>query len=269
MKKQTVFVDLKGVLGKYVKKVFTEHKTVDVNVQSFRTSINILINKYQPLEATAENCEEIWTKLVKLCQNVVSEGINKDDIVYKEIIKAVDDIGYSIAYLCKRKSGGWYDREVRFYPEYTDKENLIAFKILILNLINRGVITEENAKTDYKLLSDEELLSLCKEYLFKKRENEVEDYGFKLSILENEYSKYTVNELNRALATISQAIDMIKNDRIPVLTGTNEEYKRRLINYVNSGKAADWETLDIDELKETLQEFEEQKRKISAYLQAA
>lgn len=269
MKKQTVFIDLKGVLGKYVKKVFTEHKTIDVNVQTFRTSVNVLINKYQPQDATAENCEKLWLNLVKICQNVGSEGINKEDVVYKEIISAIDNIGYSIAYLCKRKSGGWYNREVRFYPEYTDEENLKVFKILILNLINRGVITDENAKVDYKLLSDDELLSLCKEYLLKKRESEVEGYGFKLSTLENEFSTYSRNELYRTLATISQAIDMIKNDRIPVLTGDNEEYKRRLINYVNSGKAADWETLDVEKLKGTLERFEEQKRKISAYLQAA
>ena len=267
-KLNTVFIDLKGKLANYLGKVYTNHTTNDVAVQTLKTKLNIIINdiKEKGLPATAENCEEAWKSIVAAVYD--SQIENREDTCYKEIIDIVNNIGMTIAYLCKRRGGGWVNQEIGLYPEYTDYEKLKAFKILLLNKINEGKITRENQRYEYSYMTDEELLDLCNEYMDKVRESRAAQYGFKVSDIESEFSGKSRAELIAEAGKLYQMIDMIKRDRIPVLTGTNEEYKRRLTNYVNSGKADIWETLDVEELQRTLTQTIVRYNKISTYLQA-
>lgn len=267
-KLNTVFIDLKGKLVNYLGKVYTQHSTSDMEIKALQTKLRIILNdvKENGLPATAENCEETWKLIVAAVHESNIE--NREDICYKEIIDIVNNIGMTIAYICKRRGGGWVNQEIGLYPEYTDDEKLRAFKILLLNMINQGKITKDNQKYDYCYMTDEDLLMLCNVYMAKVRESRAAEYGFKVSDIESEFSGKSRAELVAEAGKLYQIIDMIKRDRIPVLTGTNEEYKRRLTNYVNSGKAEDWETLDVEELQRTLTQTIGRYNKINAYLQA-
>lgn len=100
MKKTVFFVDLQGYLGDYVKIIRRESKTADVNIQDLQTKLNATIKVASRLQATAENCKNLWERLVNI---VYSTNVqNKEDKAYKEIINGLDKIGYSIAYVCPR-----------------------------------------------------------------------------------------------------------------------------------------------------------------------
>lgn len=100
MKKTVFFVDLQGYLGDYVKIIRRESKTGDVNIQDLQTKLNATIKVASRLQATAENCKNLWERLVNI---VYSTNVqNKEDKAYKEIINGLDKIGYSIAYVCPR-----------------------------------------------------------------------------------------------------------------------------------------------------------------------
>lgn len=100
MKKTVFFVDLQGYLGDYVKIIRRESKTADVNIQDLQTKLNATIKVASRLQATAENCKNLWERLVNI---VYSTNVqNKEDKAYKEIINGLDAIGYSIAYVCPR-----------------------------------------------------------------------------------------------------------------------------------------------------------------------
>lgn len=100
MKKTTFFVDLQGYLGDYVKKIYTQAVTNDNDIVSLQKKLNVTISTMSKMPATAENCKTLWNRLTDLVRNagVVHTEYDK----YKEIVEAVDDIGYSIAYVCPR-----------------------------------------------------------------------------------------------------------------------------------------------------------------------
>ena len=100
MKKTTFFVDLQGYLGDYVKIIRRESKTGDIQIQDLQTKLNATIKVASRMPATAENCKNLWERLVNI---VYSTNVkNKEDKAYKEIINGLDAIGYSIAYVCPR-----------------------------------------------------------------------------------------------------------------------------------------------------------------------
>ena len=100
MKKTTFFVDLQGYIGDYVKIIRRESKTGDIQIQDLQTKLNATIKVASRLQATAENCKNLWERLVNI---VYSTNVqNKEDKAYKEIINGLDKIGYSIAYVCPR-----------------------------------------------------------------------------------------------------------------------------------------------------------------------
>ena len=100
MKKTTFFVDLQGYLGDYVKKIYTQAVTNDDEIVSLQKKLNVTISTMSKMPATAENCKALWNRLTDLVHNAGIVHTEYDK--YQEIIKAVDDIGYSIAYVCPR-----------------------------------------------------------------------------------------------------------------------------------------------------------------------
>lgn len=100
MKKQTVFVTLTGNLGDYVEKIYTQSSSSDNAIVLLQRKLNATISMMSKLPSTAENCKALWNKLTELVHN--AGVVHTEYEAYKEIIKAVDDIGYSIAYVCPR-----------------------------------------------------------------------------------------------------------------------------------------------------------------------
>ena len=100
MKKQTVFVTLTGNLGDYAEKIYTQSASSDNSIVLLQKKLNATISMMSKLPATSENCKALWTKLVDLVHNSGVVHIEYDK--YKEIIKAVDEIGENIAYLVPR-----------------------------------------------------------------------------------------------------------------------------------------------------------------------
>ena len=100
MKKNTVFVNLNGTLGDYAERIFTQAVTTDNSIIVLQKKLNVTISTMSKMPATAENCKALWNRLTDLVHNA---GIVYTEYeAYKEIINAVDDIGYSIAYVCPR-----------------------------------------------------------------------------------------------------------------------------------------------------------------------
>lgn len=100
MKKNTVFVTLTGNLGDYAEKIYTQSASSDNSIVLLQRKLNATISMMSKLPATAENCKALWNKLTELVHN--SGVVHTEYDKYKEIINAVDDIGYSIAYVCPR-----------------------------------------------------------------------------------------------------------------------------------------------------------------------
>ena len=100
MKKTTFFVDLQGYLGDYVKKIYTQAVTNDNEIVSLQKKLNVTISTMSKMPATAENCKTLWNRLTDLVRN--AGVVHTEYEAYQEIINAVDDIGYSIAYVCPR-----------------------------------------------------------------------------------------------------------------------------------------------------------------------
>lgn len=100
MKKNTVFVNLAGTLADYAEKIFTQSASSDNEIIVLQKKLNATISMMGKLPATAENCKALWTKLVGLVHN--AGVVHKEYDIYKEIIKAVDEIGENIAYLVPR-----------------------------------------------------------------------------------------------------------------------------------------------------------------------
>ena len=100
MKKNTVFVNLNGTLGDYAEKIFHQTTTSDNEIIVLKKKLNATISMMSKLPATAENCKALWTKLVDLVHN--AGVVHTEYEAYKEIIKAVDEIGENIAYLVPR-----------------------------------------------------------------------------------------------------------------------------------------------------------------------
>lgn len=100
MKKNTVFVNLNGTIGYYVEKIFHQTTTSDNEIIALKKKLNATILTMQKLPATAENCKNLWTRLVDLVHN--AGVVHTEYEAYKEIINAVDEIGNSIAYLVPR-----------------------------------------------------------------------------------------------------------------------------------------------------------------------
>lgn len=100
MKKNTVFVNLNGAIGDYAEKIYTQSASNDNAIVLLQKKLNATISMMGKLPATAENCKALWTKLVDLVHN--SGVVHKEYDKYKEIIKAVDEIGENIAYLLPR-----------------------------------------------------------------------------------------------------------------------------------------------------------------------
>lgn len=100
MKKTVFFVDLQGYLGDYVKKIYTQAVTNDDEIVSLQKKLNVTISTMSKMPATADNCKALWNRLTDLVHN--AGIVHTEYEAYQEIIKAVDDIGYSIAYVCPR-----------------------------------------------------------------------------------------------------------------------------------------------------------------------
>ena len=100
MKKNVVFVNLNGTLGDYAEKIFHQTTTSDNEIIVLKKKLNATISMMGKLPATAENCKALWTKLVDLVHN--AGVVHTEYEAYKEIIKAVDEIGENIAYLVPR-----------------------------------------------------------------------------------------------------------------------------------------------------------------------
>ena len=100
MKKTTFFVDLQGYLGDYVKKIYTQAVTNDDEIVSLQKKLNVTISTMSKMPATADNCKTLWNRLTDLVHN--AGVVHTEYEAYKEIINAVDKIGYSIAYVCPR-----------------------------------------------------------------------------------------------------------------------------------------------------------------------
>ena len=100
MKKTVFFVDLQGYLGDYVKKIYTQAVTNDDEIVSLQKKLNVTISTMSKMPATADNCKALWNRLTDLVHNAGIVHTEYD--AYKEIINAVDKIGYSIAYVCPR-----------------------------------------------------------------------------------------------------------------------------------------------------------------------
>lgn len=161
MKKQTIYVDLNGKIGDYVKRIRTNSITTDYQLKELQKSLNEIINSSKSMDATASNCEMVWSQLTATFKSITVK--HKEYEVYKELLKAVDTIGGKIAYLCKKSgikkevcnsvdcSGKWR----------TDEGLLYEFKRYLLKSINNGTLKEE--VTLYK--TDQELLNMARKSL--------------------------------------------------------------------------------------------------------
>lgn len=100
MKKNTVFVNLNGNLGDYAERIFTQAVTTDNEIIVLKKKLNATISTMSKLPANAENCKALWNRLTDLVHN--ADVVHTEYDAYKEIINAVDDIGYNIAYVSPR-----------------------------------------------------------------------------------------------------------------------------------------------------------------------
>lgn len=100
MKKNTVFVNLNGNLGDYAERIFTQAVTTDNEIIVLKKKLNATISTMSKLPANVENCKALWNRLTDLVHN--AGVVHTEYDAYKEIVKAVDDIGYSIAYVSPR-----------------------------------------------------------------------------------------------------------------------------------------------------------------------
>lgn len=170
-KKQTIFVNLEGKLARYVGRIYTEAKTKNKNLQALQTRLNVIINDYTNKPATADNCRTLWDNLTSIVKSF--RPTDKTDPVYSEIVDAVDTIGYSIAYLCKRS--GYEPNQtmdnngrvavVNIYPNQSDEQKINLVKIQILNDFWTGYLTKEKAENAKVLYyTDEHLLELAERF---------------------------------------------------------------------------------------------------------
>lgn len=261
MKKQTVFITLSGNIGNYVTKISREEKTKDADIQALQIRLNTLIKQESGLPATAENLNRIWNNLTDLVKDVDTVLTNKKDPAFLEIVNKVNNIGYTIAYICKRRNGGWVDNEVRFKFTMTDEEILHTFKVILLNSYNNGTFKKEKdgkwyvqgvqMKHDYSTMTDEELLPIAKECALdqfqrdqRAKEEEIEriNNSFKRFGIEIDESTYHQIENNAADATLEECYGIMNEavrqvgycrDRIKVLESGNE---------VEIAKLHDWDS---------------------------
>ena len=195
MKKyNTVFVDLKGDIEDYVSKIYTKTKTRDTEIQNLQTRLNVLIKQSGNLQASAVNLKNLWNNLTDIMKG---EAVtNRNDIAYQEIVQSVVEIGETIAFICKRRRGGWKNTPINFYSHYTDEDTLNAFKIVLLNQYNNGEFKKDKDGNlycvsngwsgeiesgikhtlinDVSTMTDEELMPWaikCKEDKLGKRDN--------------------------------------------------------------------------------------------------
>lgn len=272
MKKQTVFITLSGNIGDYVVRITRESKTKDLEVQALQTRLNTLIKQQSILPATAENLSNLWKNMTELVKDVELVLDNKKDQAFLDIVKKVNNIGYSIAYICKRRNGGWTENEVRFKNTMTDEEILHTFKVILLNCYNNGTFKKgedgkwyvafkkeqdgnwyvENTllKHDYQTMTDEELLPIAKECVLDQiqrdqrvKEDEIKRIHntFKRFGIEIDESTYRSIESDAANATLQECYAVMNEavrqvgyckDRIKVLESGNE---------VEIAKLHDWD----------------------------
>lgn len=218
MKKQTVFITLSGNIGNYVTKISREEKTKNADIQALQIRLNTLIKQESGLPATAENLNRIWNNLTDMVKDIETVLTNKKDPAFLEIVNKVNMIGYSIAYICKRRNGGWVDNEVRFKYTMTDEEILHTFKLILLNYYNNGVFKKEKdgkwyvngalLLKDYTTMTDEELLPIAKECAIdqfqrdqKAKEEEINNTieHFGIEIQEHEYNTIEESAANATL----------------------------------------------------------------------
>ena len=188
MKRNTVLIDLKGNIGDYVKTIYTQQATNDVDIRSLQTSLNVQIKKSLNLPATNDNCKKLWESLTTIVKQFKVSDAN--NAVFKEIVKAVDNIGREIAYIGYRK--GWKYRPIAIFNDYDDNELVMAFKIILVNqyndtkIIPAGYMSHDEYVKDildgkgYSTMTDEELLIEAKkmqEFINNERNNG----GFKLT----------------------------------------------------------------------------------------
>lgn len=130
MKKNTVYVNLQGLLGDYVQKVTRTSKTGDKAIQKLQEDINRSINVASRVAATKGNCKELWERITSLIKN---SGIkNTEYKAYKEIVEAVDRIGYKIAYIVPRKGFKMTTQEADEYFTTSTEDKAELGKVYML-----------------------------------------------------------------------------------------------------------------------------------------
>lgn len=129
MIKNTVFIDLKGNIGDYIKVIRTNSITTDTQLKSLQKELNGIITNYIKKQATAANCYYLWNELTTTFK--AANIKHKEYEVYKELVSIIDGIGERIAYLCKRK--GYKPRGITYCNCYTEEEIADAVKKLLLD----------------------------------------------------------------------------------------------------------------------------------------
>ena len=186
MKKNTVFVNLNGTLGDYAERIFTKAVTTDNEIIVLKKKLNSTISTMSKMPANAENCKALWYRLTDLVHN--AGVVHTEYDAYKEIINAIDAIGYNIAYVSPRNG--------------IKKPHNIAERVVDdgykLTINNGGTTDFTHFNLKYQ---DDELVELYKwNYLWSvsKGDREYDEdilYASKEKILENaEYYQQIVDE---------------------------------------------------------------------------
>ena len=187
MKKQTVFVDLKGVLGDYVKTIYTQSVTSSKDIQGLQAHLNVIIKQAQALPATKDNCKDLWYGLTKTVKDAYI--VDKKQPAYLEIVQAVDNIGNEIAYISNRKgldittlTDGYtipyecseyakknmYQALVYCLLTYTHKADTLEItKRQLLLMYHDGMLTADNS--NYHLMTNDELVEVGNAFREKQR----------------------------------------------------------------------------------------------------
>lgn len=170
MKKQLLFIDLKGCLYDYVKPIYRKNKTRDNDIIGLNDTLNTIIKAHAGKEATSGNCKKLWYELTETFKN--TEIQNKQTDAYKELITSIDNIGKDIAYISPRKGLQTLKtvqlEEITFNGKHTEEDKIEAIKKYLIYVFEyaKDIKEEDNIDYDYYLtISDKELLEKYEELL--------------------------------------------------------------------------------------------------------
>jgi len=292
--KQTVFITLKGNIDRYVQMIFTKTNTKNKDVQILKTKLNIQIKDFLELPATADNCKELWQNLMEIFKE--TEITDKKDECYKEIVKAVDDIGKKIAYISKRTgitnraySEGYeisylYDKQREKEPDRTliylfltvksDSDFLDLTKRMLLYACNNSQFKLEGSKFDQ--MTEEELVQYGKDFAKKARANHWRTYTDRakkiLKNLEKNIPEWYREQLERDSenATAQECCQIMENadkqlsyikDRMNILKSGDQSRIDRLHQWDAEDPDSHIVSDDFVELLQRVSEFSFAKKK--------